>query len=394
MTNPQQLPHLLKLLDDDSPFVQKKVSEKLATFGDGLEDALGQLAIPLSFENRMTLQFIMQDYQRQWLSMHWPELSRISNEYERLEMAFSFIASFNSRYIYPVTLKEALDNIAQEYYLCEKEVTPYRLLAFLFYKKRFYGEKKDYYSPNNADLLYVLHEGRGLPISLSAIFMLVGYRLGLLIEGCALPGHFLAKFKDGRKVMLVDCFNKGAIVNYRDLRKIYGEDFSVLQKIISQKTEAHLIIQRLLANLIQAYQRREDWSNAYFFVDLLQFTQSSLFTQGNRAFAGREGIQGPKFRPGEIVCHKEYGYSGLIVDLDLRCRQDKEEISFQEAEESRNQPWYHILVDRTDRVAYAAESHLSRELAKKRVQHPLIPYFFHFSRSGEYVRNEHLWPRF
>jgi heat shock protein HspQ len=57
MPDPTQLPHLLKLLDDDSETVQMAVAQALAAFGVELDRELSQLAIP---PNELQLQQIRQ----------------------------------------------------------------------------------------------------------------------------------------------------------------------------------------------------------------------------------------------------------------------------------------------------------------------------------------------
>ena len=51
-----------------------------------------------------------------------------------------------------------------------------------------------YNDPANSFLDRVLATRAGLPITLSVIYMEVGWRLGLPIAGVALPGHFLARY--------------------------------------------------------------------------------------------------------------------------------------------------------------------------------------------------------
>lgn len=57
MPDPSQLPHLLKLLDDDSETVQKAVAAALSAFGLELEAELGRLSPPA---NALQLQQIRQ----------------------------------------------------------------------------------------------------------------------------------------------------------------------------------------------------------------------------------------------------------------------------------------------------------------------------------------------
>jgi regulator of sirC expression with transglutaminase-like and TPR domain len=53
------------------------------------------------------------------------------------------------------------------------------------------GNVADYYDPLNSFLPDVLDRRLGIPISLSMVWMAVGRRAGIEVEGVGLPGHFL-----------------------------------------------------------------------------------------------------------------------------------------------------------------------------------------------------------
>ena len=67
------------------------------------------------------------------------------------------------------------------------------LRAVLFDEKGLRGNADDYYDPRNSFLNDVLDRRAGIPISLSAVYMEVGRRAGLVVEGLGLPGHFIVR---------------------------------------------------------------------------------------------------------------------------------------------------------------------------------------------------------
>src|SRR5690606_27028838 len=107
-----------------------------------------------------------------------------------------------------------------------------------------------YYSPLNSNLVAVLERGHGIPISLTAIFMLVGQRLGIPIHGCNFPGHFLARTEgaDG-DIWLFDCFEGGRLLSRAEV--------ATLQKAapgeLEEAAPASLMIARVLRNLANAF---------------------------------------------------------------------------------------------------------------------------------------------
>ena len=66
---------------------------------------------------------------------------------------------------------------------------------FLFDSEGFTGNLSDYDDPRNSFLNDVLARRTGIPITLSIIYIHVGRRVGLWLEGVNFPGHFLVRCK-------------------------------------------------------------------------------------------------------------------------------------------------------------------------------------------------------
>ncbi len=82
------------------------------------------------------------------------------------------------------------------------------LNRYLFDEQRFEGNESDYYDPRNSMLHRVLERRFGIPITLSIIYIEVGRRAGLSVEGVGLPGHFIVRAEDEDGSVLVDPFNR------------------------------------------------------------------------------------------------------------------------------------------------------------------------------------------
>src|SRR6516162_5689934 len=67
------------------------------------------------------------------------------------------------------------------------------LSEFLFTGKGFGGNRDHFGDPRNSFLNEVLERRLGIPISLSVLYLEVGRRLGLPLQGVNFPGHFLVK---------------------------------------------------------------------------------------------------------------------------------------------------------------------------------------------------------
>src|SRR5919106_3799989 len=92
------------------------------------------------------------------------------------------------------------------------------LNQFLFEDLGYWGNTDDYYDPRNSYLNEVIDRKTGIPISLSILYMELGRRIGLPLEGVSFPGHFLVRLKLRGGVLVLDPFAGGAPQSEDDLR--------------------------------------------------------------------------------------------------------------------------------------------------------------------------------
>jgi len=93
-----------------------------------------------------------------------------------------------------------------------------------------------------------------------------------------------------------------------------------------------------------------------------------------------------RFTVGELVHHKKFDYRGVVVDVDSEFNGTEE--WYEQVAKSRppkDQPWYHVLVDKSDQQTYVAQRHLRPEPDPRPIEHPLLSYFFEELRGGVYV---------
>lgn len=74
------------------------------------------------------------------------------------------------------------------------------------------GDRESYDDPDNADLIRVMDRRRGLPVSLSILYVAAARRLGWPAEVLNTPGHVLIRIGAETDQVLADPFNDGAIV--------------------------------------------------------------------------------------------------------------------------------------------------------------------------------------
>jgi regulator of sirC expression with transglutaminase-like and TPR domain len=147
-----------------------------------------------------------------------------------------------------------------------------RLCRFLVDEAGFRGNSDDYYDPRNSFLSDVLDRRLGIPITLSAIFMEVGRRAGLTIEGVGLPGHFIVRVVDSQGGHLVDPFHGAAFLGAADcqerLDRVMGGRVE-LDEAMLQAMPVKGILARMLRNLKAIYTRHDDHLRALRTVEML-----------------------------------------------------------------------------------------------------------------------------
>ena len=93
------------------------------------------------------------------------------------------------------------------------------LNQFLFDDLGFWGNTEEYYDPRNSYLNEVIDRKTGIPITLAILYMEVGRRVGLPLEGVSFPGHFLVRLRLRGGMLVLDPFTGGAAQSEAELRE-------------------------------------------------------------------------------------------------------------------------------------------------------------------------------
>ncbi|MEZ5441046.1 MAG: tetratricopeptide repeat protein [Lysobacterales bacterium] len=146
---------------------------------------------------------------------------------------------------------------------------------YLFDDQGFVGESHDYYDPRNSYLSDVLDRRRGIPISLSVLYVLLARSLGLAAEGVSFPGHFLVRLPVEDGVLVLDPYHRGRSLGTEELRQRAwsvqsGErpDDEALIDLL-EPSDNRAILARMLRNLKSIYVDQQDWDRALRVADRL-----------------------------------------------------------------------------------------------------------------------------
>jgi regulator of sirC expression with transglutaminase-like and TPR domain len=254
------LSHLIKLLDDDSEVVRQAVRRELNGMRRELPQHIETLETPLSAEEERLVAQLLEPARRLELEETWMRWRWMEGPDAQLEEGLSQLSAFlNGWKSQSADLAKRLDALAEEAFAEKGRMDAHELAQWLFTAHngvtRFRGNSKDYYSPANSNLFWVLDTGLGNPISLCCIYRLLGHRFGLEIEGCNFPGHFLSRVKYRDKTWLVDCFNRGRFMLAADVAKHHPAANPGMEDLIHEPATAEATLLRILRNLDEAYER-------------------------------------------------------------------------------------------------------------------------------------------
>jgi len=146
------------------------------------------------------------------------------------------------------------------------------LNRFLFEDQGFAPSVENYYDPRNSFLNEVLERRVGIPLSLSILYIEVGRRIGLPLQGISFPGHFLVKCTLKEGVVIIDPYCGGITLSLQDLqqrlRETRGGEVSraivAAMLVAANKRE---ILARMLRNLKGIYLDQRDYVRALSAID-------------------------------------------------------------------------------------------------------------------------------
>jgi len=141
---------------------------------------------------------------------------------------------------------------------CDPEQGLSTLHSFFFEDLAFRGNEEEYYDPRNSYLTDVLDRRVGIPISLGAVYLILGQAQGLPLAGISMPGHFVIRFQSPRTLTYIDVFHQGRPLNMEqcaDYCRAAGYGF---QPEYMTPVTTREIVARSCSNLMLLYADRRD----------------------------------------------------------------------------------------------------------------------------------------
>lgn len=183
--------------------------------------------------------------------------------YDDLEEASFLLSGMGDVFSSYRDFKIELDKLAfrlKELFELNKEIlTDYvkvdLLSRVLFQESGYVGNQDSYGDPNNSYLTRVIQSKKGIPISLSVVYLLVANRLKLPIYGTNIPLHFILHYESEHFSTYIDPFHGGVLLEKETCEKfLRANGFADVSKFFD-KTGTLSILKRMYRNLIHIYRK-------------------------------------------------------------------------------------------------------------------------------------------
>lgn len=128
----------------------------------------------------------------------------------------------------------------------------------------------------------VVETGRGIPISLSAIYISVAQRVGIDLAGAAAPAHFLCRCETAAGPLFVDPYHGGRLLKESDVVPWISELSECppwdVRRSLGRATPRTIIV-RMLNNLKVIHAQNQDWHQAWLAQHRLTALQPSVYRE-------------------------------------------------------------------------------------------------------------------
>lgn len=265
--NTREIESLIKLLDDPDIEIAQHVEEKILSYGNDVIEFL---------ENAWEQSFDAILQERIENLIHKIQFQNVKHELSLwlLGGAFDLLQGLLiiNRYQYPdldeQKIRTQIEDIKREIWMqLMYEMSPVEKVKLinhtLFTIYGFSGNTTNHQDPSNSYLSQVMATKKGNQISLAAIYSIIAQKLDIPVYGVNLPQHFILAYVDESKeynpengiLFYINAFNKGFMFSKRDVDSFLKQLSIHPDRQFYEPCSNVDIIQRVLRNLISAYEK-------------------------------------------------------------------------------------------------------------------------------------------
>lgn len=245
---------VIKLLDDPDPSVKKAVAQYFSQLDGDLSEEIAGEALFLTRVEKKLLSTYLLPGRRRVLAESWMVSERFRDARAHDFETFEYLLSLLSDYLHDgislrPSLADSLDQLVDEVHMAGASTSVEELSRFLFKSGRFMGNKTHYFAKENSDLVWVIHQTVGNPVSLVVLFMILANRFGHTVMGCNYPGHFLASVPDPEGDYLIDTYNRGRVLYPSKIIEENPSLSEAARQALATPCSLRVIVNRILNNM-------------------------------------------------------------------------------------------------------------------------------------------------
>ncbi len=264
---------LLSLLDDPQPSVRHAILARLLAAGDDAADFLREIASGKNRVQASHAKWFLDELKFGDPVAEFRGFIRSLN-YE-LETGILLLTRTVSPRIDIAACCNLLDEIAARCreLIVEPMSMREQLRAInrvLFHDYHFRGNKEHYTDPLNSLFDQVLSRRKGIPISLSIVYLLIAERLNIVLEPVALPGHFMLGCYTEGQPFYIDPFEHGAFRSHEELYMLLRASELDPQLADFAPTSVREVLCRCCRNLAHHYASAGDEPHARLFASFVE----------------------------------------------------------------------------------------------------------------------------
>jgi len=254
----RRLAALLTLLGDDSPAVSEVARDELKRAGEEVLPGLRRAARSEHAATRARARALVQEIERARARRRL--LQYLADGPIELEPALFLMARLERPDLDARPYKKALDAFADAVRRrLEKDPSaspPLALAEVLGGEIGFSGGTEDYHHPDRIYLHRVIETRVGLPLTLTAIYILVARRLGIRAAALPIPGHVVLRVYGQDRPILLDPFHGGEVRTHQECVDYLARNGLAPQPAWFHDASDALLVQRQLMNLMQSHRLR------------------------------------------------------------------------------------------------------------------------------------------
>jgi regulator of sirC expression with transglutaminase-like and TPR domain len=149
----------------------------------------------------------------------------------------------------------------------------------LFHEYGFTGNVEHYADPRNSFFNQVLERRKGIPITLSILYVLIADRCGIRLETIGVPGRFMVGCFDEREPFFIDPFQRGLLRTPDDVFDLIRQNNLVPKVSDLAPTPLREVLCRCCRNLAQHFTAARDFGHARLFASFVEEFESTYRQQ-------------------------------------------------------------------------------------------------------------------